>query len=1105
MRNSSVIMGNSRLYQMVTSENNIFTAIYSLESYIFEKRLLSKKDLNLFYRLRDKYDDKTIRQVIKECQKKLKAVLLSDEKFDVRVFFKAKKYDKENNKIDFRPIHTADLITQICIVSILNIIMFSIDKDGKRQLSDLSQLLPSNFYGNLPSSEFEGIFYHWKDKYKQYTEAVMTEYKSVRKNQTFKYEVVLDLKNFFPSIDPSIIFNFILEKTASIYSGVNEELFKSMLQKILCFNVKNLKTEHEINEYIGNINSSNYPTAASKGNSDLNTIGIPQGLPQAYYFGNIAMLLISKEFDKIFPGKSFYYVDDSVIYTNSENANSKNFKQSLEQLNYNIERELSKYTNIQICPSTHMNYNVLVHQEEKSSSAILQDATKMSRDFLVGIGLEASRVPFEINATMTEIEDRSISAKIECIYDALQKEIENVREHIDKVDALNNKKGLAQEENYKTYLKSLIRYKKFFGYRKRILEFRKDDDIDAIKSLFYEKFLNHKPISPSDFEKVFLYFDEDIFLPEATLILNRMTGSERGELIKAIKKFEKNLAPGFTKGTLYLHENFSKRAEFEDVRFSSLKKIAEDKLGFFTRKPEGIIIDKLSHILSTYSENSSKNPDIWLDFDKDYSYNTWVFKYSNAYKRNILNSYISTIFNIEVSNDIEFIKLDKRPLKYYELRILTYIRNRYVSIEEFIAFLTSVFSSLKDKNYEKVDFSLIEVLDIFKTHVRKAELIDDLILVHKYVSSIWRNGSRFLYFYTLHNQEHSVELIKSCVNISKIFDYFHIKSVDYYILFLACYLHDIAMVLQPDIDSFLEDNPKTDEVYSSYLKFKQDLFSDSHIDENHFENKSNVKKLMKDAFERLSYYFESLSRDNHVKSSADFIKKTQDLNFIDLSIRAVVSAVAAAHGANWMDVYGLKSNAKSDLISEKYMMILLRLADLLDIAKDRVSLNILERNIMNMPRISQYHWITHSAIDKFEIESKYVFKNKGIEGENFSSILRRENLMEIIVVQMYLNTSNLTSVRSLGCNGVSSKVKLKKDCIEIEVGKCKKCTCKCNFLCKWICHKNSYLLQELNALEQYLKHISSLTFTTEIKIRLIYKDSKALNSNYFDVVQEQIQ
>lgn len=187
------------------------------------------------------------------------------------------------------------------------------------------------------------------------------------------------------------------------------------------------------------------------------------------------------------------------------------------------------------------------------------------------------------------------------------------------------------------------------------------------------------------------------------------------------------------------------------------------------------------------------------------------------------------------------------------------------------------------------------------------------------------------------------------------------------------------------------------------------------------------------------------------------------------------------------------------------MMILLRVADLLDIAKDRVSLDILDRNITNMPKISQYHWITHSVIDKFEIKSEYKFQNENLADEEFISILKRENFIETIIVQINLNTSNLTNVKPLRCKDVSSTLNLDDEFIEIEIGKGKKYIGECNFLCKWICHKNSYLFPELNALQQYIERTPNLNFTTKIKVKLNFDNAKALKSDYSDIVNGQIQ
>ena len=91
-----IIMNNkveSKLYNQVISKQNIYNAIYGLNSYIFEKGLLDKNDLELYYKLQDKYDFETISDVIEECEKKLIQILKDDNSlFDIKVFFKMKKH-----------------------------------------------------------------------------------------------------------------------------------------------------------------------------------------------------------------------------------------------------------------------------------------------------------------------------------------------------------------------------------------------------------------------------------------------------------------------------------------------------------------------------------------------------------------------------------------------------------------------------------------------------------------------------------------------------------------------------------------------------------------------------------------------------------------------------------------------------------------------------------------------------------------------------------------------------------------------------------------------------------------------------------------------------
>jgi hypothetical protein len=174
---------NSSLYKKVIDKTNIYNSIYALESYIFEKGLLcpdEQDELITYNKLSDKYNFKFINKTIQECQDILKQVLANPTKlFDVEVFFKFKKIDNEGKSI-FRPLHTAKLKSQICMVAMLNVIMFDDSFPNKskpnRKLSDIAKLVPANFYGNIPSTNPNEIFVNWKVKYKEYSETVINKY-----------------------------------------------------------------------------------------------------------------------------------------------------------------------------------------------------------------------------------------------------------------------------------------------------------------------------------------------------------------------------------------------------------------------------------------------------------------------------------------------------------------------------------------------------------------------------------------------------------------------------------------------------------------------------------------------------------------------------------------------------------------------------------------------------------------------------------------------------------------------------------------------------------------------------------------------------------------
>lgn len=293
----------SNLYEKITSDAFIYKAIYSVENSINEKNLLKDEDLLTLKKLRDPFNEGIINEVIKDVKSQIDNVLINDEFFTSSVYFRPKK--KENGKIVNRPLHTSDLITIITSIVFLNAIILD-TKECKFELSEIAKILPENFYGNIPSLEPNQLFKPWSHQYREYISNATKKYNEYRETQEYKYEVTLDLVDFFPSINPIIIYNEIIRHVAFEYPK-DEICYKKILIKLLTFKVKNL-TKEEIRDF--------YYLETFK--NDFNLVkGIPQGLPHSYFFGNVCMIKISEIFLKHLQGVSFFYVDDSIIYTNS--------------------------------------------------------------------------------------------------------------------------------------------------------------------------------------------------------------------------------------------------------------------------------------------------------------------------------------------------------------------------------------------------------------------------------------------------------------------------------------------------------------------------------------------------------------------------------------------------------------------------------------------------------------------------------------------------------------------------------------------------------------------------------------------------------------------
>lgn len=1115
-----------KLFNKILDERNIFNSIFCMESYVFEKGLLdtlkpvylhnenevkeviSANDLELYYALADKHNLALISKVIKCCQSKLKSVLKDEHNlFDATVYFKIKNYD--DKEVVFRPIHTARLIDLICMVSIMNCLMFDDNLDtGVRKLSDLSKLLPHNFYGNIPCTDVQFLFHKWQIKYKEYTEDVIEHCRRYQQNHNFLTEISLDIKNFFPSISPKMLYDYIISKLSKIYED-DKVILSRAVAKLLYFNISKENIEPWKEHY--------YPEETDlTGSRIYMNCGIPQGLPQSYFFGNLCMIEVKQLMmqDETFRGDAYFYVDDSVIFIKAKLDNKK-FMKKIKKLNDSLAKKCidAKENNSTIKHYIYkdylefqdrLDYKIVFHEKNKSTFTPIDDAENLYGP--IKYLARETYMNSNLSYNLDEIDDNVSLKKLEALDKVISQEIKKLTKNLDELEA-EEKNGDALVSK----LKHLRRFKKFFLYRNRLLKIREEGEPDI--GDFRKRFL----IKKNNPEKFFEQYEEDIFQTEYRLIIQKLIKKETEKFARKIKYFEKELLKNckvkkIDKKKAFLFYSKDIDASFRMKSMSqnsyvSLTRWAKENFNGLKCMDSDKQLNKLRRFLSKDKETEYGIFKMQEQGFEDMPFTKFVIKTSAEYQRKILNGFFSEILDVIPSDSLAFAKTNARRFRYVELRILAYLRNKDFNLEQFEEFINHI--NEKDiSNHMVIDIGVIEVLNIFIRKVRNPEWVDSLIATHRLTKGLWYNGSKFLNSYTLHNEEHAVTLITKSIELTNRIDYFLLKNVDYYILFLACYLHDISMVLHPDLGRLSSESGKNMTLITELMEDMREEVKKFEIINTTDKKDSRYKEagiFLIEVFNKVYGYFETLVRDNHADESAKFIRDHYKslLNYLEPTLISFVAEVSESHGYDVIDVYGLKSRPKDNIINLKYLKILIRLADLLDVANDRVNYHLLRQNLKNLSTTSKFHWISHLVTDKIVLNTYYT------TGEDVK--LGNKPITEEINIELHLNIKQLTVTNNKKkCKGCKLDKKDGKDClrIKIEGGFDSHNECSeeaCTVLCSWMMRKHDWLVKELIALKDYLFLANNSLFKTNINFIIYYRDDMRLDEDMFDSVQEYLE
>lgn len=1071
------------LRDRLLDEKNIFQAIYTVDSYIQNKDLLEKEDIELLEKLKDIFNYDVMKKTVQQIQEKLILILDNDsEYFATTVYFKPKNY--KNGHDTFRPLHTAKLIDQIAIISMLQILVYEVNEKSELVPSELSRLIPSNFYGNRISYGGRELFKPWQTQYQQYIAKANDILFSAGQTQRYLYEITLDLANFFPSIHPQMLYNYIMEKIP--LSWKRDKTISTILRKLLIFKLCNLNGT-ELGWYLlsEKENVSDCPYAK----------GLPQGLPHTYFFANLLMVMISDEYKKIFPGEAVFYVDDSVVFTNGKDneLNDEKFSLLVQELNKCIQKKendiLRKNENgvalilpSDFCYSSEC-FGIRVHEpnlqsesDSKSYFDTIADAVKNNGEqYLHGLSRETSNISFDMRTAFSDAEAEMLKSRLDAISQLVNIEIERVRE----------------KPRQKVYLSKLIRYKKFFSYRKNILQYRTDGDISSLKKQLITDITLREQEDKREF---YAKYTDDILASAIQFVLRRCADENDSaqEVLKAIQQLAETL---HGKSLRYSYIWATCRPYFDNTwayptvdPYQTIYHIVRQRYCAMRQQSQSKRWEKFAQICKLKSQNLFEILGLeWL-----YCWAEEISGNIEELTRMLLNGIFSYLFEFEIDDQFVLAKHSKEPIQYAEVRILSVLRNKTFSSKKF---WLNYEEYRQDAYMCTVDYSLLQVLEAFKIFVSDPQRIDQLIQIHKYCCDTWKNGSRYLHFYTLHNQEHAVTLIRLCIRWIHAVSFFELKKSDYFVLFAACYLHDISMVTLPASDQFYATSDiAADEIFTSIA----DKFSlTTQI--------PATKKDLYETYQHIEEFFEKKVRSNHARDSANEIRKFDELSFLEPTMRETIAQVSEAHCYDTEDVYLERAPKKEELINEKLIKILLRLSDLLDMSRYRISKIVLNHNLNSLNEVSRFHWISHLITDQCHIDARYRIKLGDKQG-----IKMTKGIEEKLILTVDVLMSQTTATKAEYCQHISNVVlkagpgeqtEVVVQCIQGE--RCKGDAC--NFLCKWFMRKNNYLAIELAALKAYLISIQENFFSSDIEIHVRAIENTRLTNETFDYLKQYVE
>lgn len=468
----------------------------------------------------------------------------------------------------------------------------------------------------------------------------------------------------------------------------------------------------------------------------------------------------------------------------------------------------------------------------------------------------------------------------------------------------------------------------------------------------------------------------------------------------------------------------------------------------------------------------------------------YYFSPNKVWKESLIEL-IQVLFNLNLDKGIDFFS-ETKTISIWQYRIIKKLLHKSFNIRAFVEFVLEVI--LAENNDAPVSYDQIGLDKTLNHYIKDFKSQDKLFLISNFVESSWKNGAKECNLYTLHNHEHARYLINNIHEMLKKSDFsIYINSKEAFRLFAASYLHDIGMLSAPE-EKMLMDSTRKD-VKKLSLKVREVLQNPYSSEEN--EQGTKVLKLpyVYDIHSEVEKVREGIVRDKHPNVSEKELVTDYPKLPLSVAERRDIGIISSAHG-EWksnVDKINELLHDGSHPIRLKLLSLLLRLADLSDVSKERVRKEILERNHTRMDNESIYHWVKHLSVENLDITTIR------------SDVISEPTIVQLSINHIYLPIGNVEKdVLKEKC-GRNCKFHLDDDGLKggrlkgfYQEGKRNvlesNCSFKyfedqnCNLTCAFVNKSYNWFFAEIIYLNMYLKR-KNINVQFDLNIRL-NEDSK---------------